>query len=55
MDLSHSRPHRTFKTAPEKPFNKFLPAVERVATNGIDKRAADRGRATCRSTASLRI
>ena len=43
MDLSHSRPHRAFKTAPGKPFNKFLPAVERVVTNGIDKRAADRG------------
>jgi hypothetical protein len=43
MDLSHSRPHRVFKTAPEKPFNKFLPAVERVVTNGIDKRAGDRG------------
>jgi hypothetical protein len=37
MDLSHSRPHRTFDTAPEKPFNKFLSAVERVIANGIDK------------------
>ena len=43
MDLSHSRPHRAFKTAPEKPFNKFLPAVERVVTNSIDHRSEDRG------------
>lgn len=43
MDLSHSRPHRVFKTAPEKPFNKFLPSVERVINNSIDRRAADRG------------
>ncbi len=43
MDLSHSRPHRRFKTAPEKPFNKFLPAVERVVINGLDERAAGRG------------
>jgi hypothetical protein len=43
MDLSHSRPHRAFETAPEKPFNKFLLAVERVITNGIDKKSANRG------------
>ena len=33
MDLSHSRPHRTFKTAPAKPFRHFLTAVDRVADN----------------------
>jgi len=43
MDLSHSRPHRAFDTAPGKPFNKFLSAVERVITNGIDKKSANRG------------
>jgi len=43
MDLSHSRPHRAFKTAPEKPFDKFLPSVERVVTNGIDKQSTERG------------
>jgi hypothetical protein len=37
MDLSHSRPHRVFDTAPGKPFNKFLCAVERVIANGIEK------------------
>lgn len=43
MDLSHSRPHRAFETAPTKPFSKFLSAVERVLANGIDKREAGRG------------
>jgi hypothetical protein len=42
----NSRPHRAFETAPEKPFNKFLDAVERVITNVIDKRTQDRGPAT---------
>jgi len=43
MDLSHSRPHRTFDVAPEKPFNKFLLSVERVIANGIDEDSRDRG------------
>jgi hypothetical protein len=43
MDLSHSRPHRTFKTAPEKPFNSFASAIERVLANGIDRNQRDRG------------
>jgi DNA modification methylase len=43
MDLSHSRPHRAFNTAPEKPFNKFLSVVRRVVANGIDTRSEDRG------------
>ncbi len=43
MDLSHSRPHRAFDTAPEKPFNKFLSSVERVIANGIKKNTPDRG------------
>ena len=33
MDLSHSRPHRQFETAPVKPFDKFLTAVEVIAAN----------------------
>ena len=43
MDLSHSRPHRKFKSAPTKPFRKFLSAVDRVATNCIDGRSPIRG------------
>jgi len=43
MDLSHSRPHRVFDTAPEKPFNKFLSAVERVIASGIDRSNPERG------------
>jgi len=30
MDVSHSRPHRKYKIAPVKPFDKFLLAVDRV-------------------------
>jgi len=33
MDLSHSRPHKTFTRAPVKPFRKFIAAVETVVTN----------------------
>lgn len=33
MDLSHSRPHREFVTAPVKPFNRFIEAVETVVSN----------------------
>ena len=33
MDLSHSRPHRTFERAPIKPFDRFLNAVEIVVGN----------------------
>jgi len=43
MDLSHSRPHRTFKHAPSKPFRKFLWQVERVLVNVIDKNSLSRG------------
>ena len=43
MDLSHSRPHRVFDRAPEKPFRKFLSSVERVLANVIDSRSQDRG------------
>jgi hypothetical protein len=58
MDLSHSRPHRVYTTAPVKPFNKFLSAVERVVANSIDKRAADCGPETmvnCGDARSLPI
>ena len=30
MDLSHSRPHKVFASAPVKPFKKFIAAVEHV-------------------------
>jgi hypothetical protein len=33
MDLSHSRPHRRFRRAPTKPFNRFLSAVETIVLN----------------------
>lgn len=33
MDLSHSRPHRTFTYAPVKPFNRFISAVATVVAN----------------------
>ncbi len=42
MDLSHSRPHKTFKRAPVKPLNIFLDVVDRVTANCI--RLSDRGR-----------
>jgi SAM-dependent methyltransferase len=33
MDLSHSRPHKTFDRAPVKPFGRFLSAVDTVVSN----------------------
>ena len=30
MDISHSRPHRTYDSAPLRPFNKFLQSVDTV-------------------------
>jgi len=33
MDLSHSRPHKTFRLAPTKPFAKFSDAVKTVVAN----------------------
>lgn len=33
MDVSHSRPHRTYDVAPVKPFNAFLKAVTTVVNN----------------------
>lgn len=46
MDLSHSRPHRAFRTAPAKPFQHFLTAVDRVAANCIAVNAKNPGPAT---------
>jgi hypothetical protein len=43
MDLSHSRPHKSFERAPVKPFRKFLAAVDRVAENCVKKKGASRG------------
>lgn len=33
MDLSHSRPHKAFKRAPVKPFDRFIAAVKTVVKN----------------------
>lgn len=33
MDLSHSRPHKEFTTAPVKPFNRFMAAIQTVVSN----------------------
>ena len=35
MDLSHSRPHRTFEKAPILPFEKFIAAAKVVANNCV--------------------
>src|ERR1051326_1258913 len=43
MDLSHSRPHKVFITAPIKPFNKFIAAVERVVANCVADQQVGRG------------
>src|SRR5207249_2856144 len=43
MDLSHSRPHRTFRTAPAKPFRHFLSAMDRVTDNCIAANASNSG------------
>ncbi|HEY2964276.1 MAG TPA: hypothetical protein VGJ37_17770 [Pyrinomonadaceae bacterium] len=41
MDLSHSRPHKKFRRAPIKPFNKFLATVDVVVSN-CPQRGAER-------------
>lgn len=46
MDLSHSRPHKVFDTAPIKPFNKFIAAVDRTVRNCVDDQLPGRGPAT---------
>jgi len=46
MDLSHSRPHKKFHSAPVKPFRKFLQAVDHVIENCVNKRGAGRGPAS---------
>jgi hypothetical protein len=46
MDLSHSRPHKAFETAPIKPFNKFLDATAHVIKNCIQRSQQGRGPAT---------
>lgn len=54
MDLSHSRPHRAFETAPIKPFNKFLSAVDHVLKNCISNSQPERGPATQTSLGDAR-
>jgi DNA modification methylase len=46
MDLSHSRPHKIFKQAPVKPFQKFTSAVNHVLKNCIAPDQQNRGPAT---------
>ncbi|ALA58144.1 hypothetical protein [Nitrospira moscoviensis] len=46
MDLSHSRPHRKFKRAPVKPFNRFIPAVNAIVLNCPQLGASKVGPAT---------
>lgn len=43
MDLSHSRPHKSFSRAPTKPFRKFLAAMERVIENCLVLSSNPRG------------
>lgn len=43
MDLSHSRPHREFATAPVKPFNRFTSAVSTVVANCPHERSGNVG------------
>jgi hypothetical protein len=46
MDLSHSRPHRKFSTAPQEPFEQFIRSVDCVVDNCIDKSWSPRGPST---------
>jgi SAM-dependent methyltransferase len=43
MDLSHSRPHKTFELAPVKPFENFATAVSVVAKNCVSSKLQNRG------------
>jgi len=43
MDLSHSRPHRVFNRAPQKPFRAYQAAVDRVLEGCLEKNRLDRG------------
>lgn len=43
MDLSHSRPHKRFLRAPQKPFRNFLWAIDRVLENCLDTKDAGIG------------
>jgi SAM-dependent methyltransferase len=50
MDLSHSRPHKSFDRAPAKPFDTFESAVATVAKNCVSSQLPNRGP---RTTAKL--
>ena len=54
MDLSHSRPHKAFETAPIKPFNKFIDATKHVLKNCIDHNQRGRGPAARASLGDAR-
>jgi DNA modification methylase len=42
-DLAHSRPHKSYETAPSKPFTNFLLSVQHVLTNSLKKHARGNG------------
>lgn len=46
MDLAHSRPHKSFGTAPVKPFNRFAAAVRIVVSNCPQHNGSNRGPTT---------
>ncbi|EGP09859.1 hypothetical protein CSIRO_0290 [Bradyrhizobiaceae bacterium SG-6C] len=46
MDLSHSRPHKSFDKAPAMPFDHFLTAVDHVVRNCIGNKDEHRGPST---------
>jgi len=50
LDLSHSRPHRVFDTAPKKPFAHFLISVEIVLRNCLSK-----GQKKCGPATSIKL
>lgn len=43
LDLSHSRPHRSFETAPRRPFDEFMTAVGRVLSGCLTTEVRERG------------
>jgi hypothetical protein len=42
-DLAHSRPHKSYETAPSKPFKNFMRSIEHVLKNSLAKHARGNG------------
>jgi len=55
MDLSHSRPHKSFDRAPAKPFDVFNSAVATVAKNCVSSRLSNRGPRTTVGLGDARV